>query len=59
MGANDCEFVSKGPTEEEVIRKMQNHMMAEHPDKWAEMEQMTDEEKEKMTTEMKAKMEDV
>lgn len=54
-----CDFVAQGETEEDVIRKMQEHAQADHPDKWAEMEQMGDDEKKEMFKDMRMKMEEV
>ena len=57
MGADD-DFVAVGNSEDDVIKQMQDHVMSEHPDKWAEMEQMSDQEKNKMISDMKQKMQE-
>jgi predicted small metal-binding protein len=55
----DCDFVAMGSDEDEVMKKMQEHVRMDHPDKWAEMEQMSDGEKKGMMMDMRQKMEDV
>ena len=51
----DCDFVATGETEDEVIEKGMEHTKNDHPDVWARMQQMSQEEKDKEMKEMKSK----
>jgi predicted small metal-binding protein len=48
----DCDFVAKGQDEDEIAKKAIDHVKSDHPDKWAEIQQMSNEEKDKMMEEM-------
>ncbi|KKQ53521.1 MAG: hypothetical protein US70_C0002G0009 [Parcubacteria group bacterium GW2011_GWD2_38_11] len=59
MGDEECRFEARGNSEQEVVDKMMAHMKDAHPDKMAEMNQMSDDNKKKMMMDMKEKVEDV
>lgn len=54
----DCDFVAKGETEEEVMERGMEHTMQEHPDVWARMQQMPQAEKDKMMDDMRHKIQE-
>ena len=54
----DCDYIATGETDQEVINNMQEHAKNDHPDKWAEMNQMSDEEKDAMILDMQDKIQE-
>lgn len=53
----DCDFVAVGESDQEVVDAMNKHHRNDHPDSWAEMQQMSREEKDKIMSDMRQKIE--
>lgn len=52
----DCDYVAKGETLDELMKDGMEHAKTAHPEKYAEMMNMTEEERQKMMAEMQAKV---
>jgi predicted small metal-binding protein len=52
----DCDYVAKGENMDELMKDAMNHAKEAHPEKYQEMMNMSEEDKQKMMKEVEAKV---